>query len=65
MEWGNIKMKQYRMRLFHAHKTEWIEWRNIDVPFNDKDILTIQFNEPLTIEESREFFKHYVEKVWC
>lgn len=56
-------MKQYRMRLFHAHKTEWIEWRNIDVPFNDKDILTIQFNEPLTIEESREFFKTYLEKV--
>lgn len=53
-------MKQYRLRLFHKNKTEWIEWRNITVPFEDKDILTIQFNEPLTVEEAKEFFKHYV-----
>lgn len=52
-------MKQYRLRLFHPDVTEWIEWRNIDVPFKDKDILTIQFNEPLTVEEAKEFFKHY------
>lgn len=56
-------MKQYRLRLFHKSSTEWIAWRNIDVPFEDKDILTIQFNEPLTIEESKEFFKTYVEKL--
>lgn len=55
-------MKQYRLKLFHEHKTEWSDWRNIDIPFKDKDIL-IQFNEPLTVEESKEFFKNYVDKV--
>ena len=55
-------MKQYRMRLFHKEHTEWIEWRDINVPFDDKDILTIQFNEPLTIEEAKEFFKNYEVK---
>lgn len=56
-------MKQYRLHLFNKSSTEWIEWRNINVPFENKDILIIQFNEPLTIEESKEFFKTYVEKV--
>ena len=55
-------MKKYRMRLFHANKTEWTEWRNINVPFADKDILTIQFNEPLTVQEAKEFFKNYEVK---
>lgn len=56
-------MKQYRLRLFHKSSTIWSEWRSITVPFEDKDILTIQFNEPLTVEESKEFFKTYVEKL--
>lgn len=53
-------MKQYRLRLFHPSKTVWTEWRNITISFEDKDILTIQFTEPLTIKEAKEFFKHYV-----
>lgn len=53
------QMKQYRLRLLHKNKTEWTEWRDITIPIEDKDILKIEFNEPLTLEESREFFKHY------
>lgn len=56
-------MKQYRLRLFHESKTGWTEWRNINTPFKDKDVLTVQFNEPLTYEESEAFFKNYLEKV--
>lgn len=52
-------MKQYRLRLFHPTKTIWTEWRNVDVPFKEKDILTIQFNEPLTVLESKDLFTHY------
>lgn len=52
-------MKQYRLRLYHVSNTEWTEWRAITTPFHDKDILTIQFDQPLTLEESKEFFKHY------
>lgn len=52
-------MKLYRLRLFHENKIEWTEWRNIDAPFKDKDVFTIQFSEPLTIEETKEFFKTY------
>lgn len=52
-------MKQYRLRLFHKNKTEWTEWKSITLPIIATDILTIQFNEPLTIEEAKEFFKYY------
>lgn len=56
-------MKQYRLKVTDKkfnHK--WTEWRNLDIPFGDADILTIQFNEPLTIEEAKDFFKHYEVK---
>jgi len=56
----NFKMKQYRLKVSDKkfnHK--WTEWRNVDIPFGDADILTIQFNEPLTVEEAKDFFKHY------
>ncbi len=52
-------MKQYRLKLFHPKETVWTHWRNLDQRPKEKDILTIQFNEPLTVEESKEFFKHY------
>lgn len=55
-------MKQYRLRLFHKDRTVWTEWRELDIPFGDKDILTVQFNEPLTMAEAMLLFKNYEVK---
>lgn len=51
-------MKQYRIKTPKG----WSDWLLIKVPITNTDILTIQFNEPLTLEESKEFFKHYEVK---
>lgn len=55
-------MKMYRLRLFHKSKTEWTEWRKLDAYPDDLDILTVQFNEPLTIEEAKAFFNNFKVK---
>lgn len=52
-------MKQYRIKT----SRDWSEWRKLAEPLYQIDILTIQFNEPLAVEEVKEFFKHYVDKV--
>jgi hypothetical protein len=52
-------MKQYRIKTPKG----WSIWVTINNPISNlaknADILTIQFNEPLTVEEAKEFFKHY------
>lgn len=48
-------MKQYRIRTSKG----WSVWVPISLPIKSGDILTIQFNEALTVEETKEFFKHY------
>lgn len=57
-------MKQYRIRTDHNGSSFiWSEWHNLDVPLTDNSILTIQFSEALTVEESKEFFKHFMEEL--
>lgn len=51
-------MKQYRIKR-EGQLPQWSEWRNLNVQLKDHNILTVQFNEPLTVEESEEFFKHF------
>jgi hypothetical protein len=53
-------MKQYRIRTETRDDTvHWSEWRKLSEPLKDHEILTVQFNEALTVEESAEFFKHF------
>jgi hypothetical protein len=55
-------MKQYRIRTETRDDTvHWSEWRKLSEPLNDHEILTVQFNEALTVKESEEFFKHFVD----
>jgi len=59
-----IKMKQYRIRTeTKDNTTHWSEWRSLNTPLKDHDILTVQFNEALTVKESTEFFKHFIDVV--
>lgn len=53
-------MKEYRIKTPKG----WSAWKSINTPVKNGDVLTIQFNEPLTVEESKEFFKHYEVKLW-
>ena len=55
--------KEYRVRSAKSvNGMLWSEWRSLDVPLKDHDIMTIQFNEALTVEESEKFFKNYEVK---
>lgn len=56
-------MKQYRIKTLNNEQTSWSKWYGLEVPLKDHDILTVQFTEALTVEESKEFFKHFVEGV--
>lgn len=55
-------MKQYRIRV-EGRIPQWSDWMKLDVPLKDHNILTIQFDQALTVDESKEFFKHFMEQV--
>jgi len=58
---GNIsKVKRYRVQYADKERfAEWSEWRNIDEPPKESDILSIYIEEEITIEEYNKFMENF------